>query len=354
MEPFCDHGPPPMSSPVTLHDLAERVGVHRSTVALALRDSSRISEAVRARVKSTAAEMGYRANPLLMALMQTRRVRRKVQSVVLAYVTCHPSRYGWRPPAHDRPNYFPGAVRRAEELGYRVEHFWYCEDGMTPKRFAEILLTRNITGLLVGRLPPGRHTLEMPWDQFSAVALGMTLQDPILNRVAEDAFASACKMIDECSAKGFRRIGLVFSEADDSPAVGYRYMSAYLGHQAFQSDKIPPLEYHGPETFEADFREWFRLHRPEAIIATHAAPVARALDCMGIGRGTLPVFALINDKPEQGFAGMHLDAAVLGTLAVEMLVGMLYRGEKGLPSYPHQVLVQSKWVEPQPAVSISG
>ena len=234
---------------------------------------------------------------------------------------------------------------------YRVEHFWYCEDGMTPMRFAEILLNRNISGLLVGRLPPGRHTLEMPWEQFSAVSLGMTLQEPLLNRVAEDAFASTCKLIDLCRAKGFKRIGLVFSEDNDSPAVGYRYTSAYLGYRAFQEDKIPPLEYHGHEAFDAEFRDWLKQHRPEAIIATHAAPVAQALERLRQGRTQVPVFALINDKPEQGFAGMYLDPSVLGMLAVEMLVGMLYRGEKGLPANPHHVLVQGKWVDAQTQVA---
>lgn len=74
---------------------------------------------------------------------------------------------------------------------------------------------------------------------------------------------------------------------------------------------------------------------------------AEALRRMGGQAAGTPLFSLVNDKPEQGFAGMHLDPTVLGTLAVEMLVGMLYRGEKGLPQHPHQALVQGRWVETQ-------
>ena len=53
---------------------------------------------------------------------------------------------------------------------------------------------------------------------------------------------------------------------------------------------------------------------------------------------------LVNDKPEQGYAGIYLNPGVVGALAVDMVVGMMHRGETGLPSKPHHVLVPGKWV----------
>jgi len=110
-EKFLDCGP---SSPVTrrvnpkatLQDVATRVGVHRTTVSLALRDHPRIPAATRERVKTAAAKLGYRSNPLVSALMKSRRSGRAVKHVALAYVTNYPTRFGWRPPHHDRPDYF--------------------------------------------------------------------------------------------------------------------------------------------------------------------------------------------------------------------------------------------------------
>jgi LacI family transcriptional regulator len=160
-----------MANNVTLQDLAECAGVHRSTVSLALRDHPRISPEVRQRMQALAKKMGYRVNPLVSALMQSRRTGRVTRHATIAYVISSPTRYGWRPPHHDRPDYFPGAAERADDLGYKLEHFWLAEPGMTPERFCNILVARGICGLLVGRLPPDMQSLPVEWERFSCVAL---------------------------------------------------------------------------------------------------------------------------------------------------------------------------------------
>src|SRR5436190_10140612 len=160
-----------MSNKATLQDVADRAGVHRSTVALALRDHPRISEPVRRRVQALASRIGYRVNPLVSALMQSRRTGRKVKHLTLAYVTNYPTRYGWRPGFHARPDFFPGAVARAKDFGYRLEDFWLGEPGMTPERFGDILTVRGIHGIIIGRLPPGQSSLDLAWERFSCVAV---------------------------------------------------------------------------------------------------------------------------------------------------------------------------------------
>lgn len=339
--------PSPMSQPATLQDVADKAGVHRSTVSLALRNNSRISEDVRARVQRIARDLGYRSNPLVTALMRSRRNHTEAKHVVLAYVTAYPTRYGWRPPHHDRPDYFPGAAARAEELGYKLEDFWLAEPGMTPARFAQILINRGINGLLIGRLPPGLSEIHLPWENFSAVALGLTLTRPDLNRVSEDAFASATEAMHRCFDLGHRRIGLVMSEPDDSPNMGDRWLGAYLRLQLrlAPENRIPICEYRPPSEFGAHFIKWFEKYRPDAVLATHADPI---FGLLAAGGRTLPngvkLYLLVNDKLHQGHSGMHLDPGIIGSLAVDMVVGMLHRGETGLPADPHHVLVPGRWV----------
>lgn len=344
-----------MPPSATLQDVAEKAGVHRSTVSLALRDNHRISADVRAKIQRIANELGYRSNPLVTALMRSRRTRRAPRHVVLAYVTDYPTRYGWRPPHHDRPDYFPGAAARASELGYKLEHFWLGEPGMTPARFAQILASRGINGLLIGRLPPGKSEIQLPWEQFSAVALGLTLTKPDLHRVAEDAFASAAIAMQHCLAKGYRRIGFVMSEPDDSPNMGDRWLGAFMRLQlrlALQ-DRLPYCEYRAAEDFAPHFLQWFEKHRPDVVLATHGDPVAQLLMKPTPRRGhSAKLFLLVNDKPQEGLAGIHLDPGIVGALAVDMLVGMMHRGETGLPTEPHHVLVPGRWVEMDPSASL--
>lgn len=337
-----------MSIAATLQDVAEKAGVHRSTVSLALRDNPRISLEVRRKVQRIAGELGYRSNPLVTALMRSRRTQSEAKHVVLAYVTCYPTRYGWRPAHHDRPDYFPGAAARAKELGYMLEHFWLAEPGMTPARFAHILVSRGINGLLIGRLPPGLCKIDLPWGHFSSVALGLTLTEPDLHRVAEDGFASASEAMQRCLAEGYKRIGFVMTEPDDSPNMGDRWLGAYMRLQLKLEprNRIPYCEYRPPGEFSEHFMRWFGEHRPDVVLATHADPIVNLLEEHGQNLPhNVKLYLLVNDKLEQGFTGIHLDPGIVGALAVDMVVGMLHRGETGLPTEAHHVLVPGKWTE---------
>ncbi|MBE2213295.1 MAG: LacI family DNA-binding transcriptional regulator [Opitutaceae bacterium] len=330
-------------SQVTLQDVAERAGVHRSTVSLALRDAPRISPEVRERVQRIARELGYRVNPLVAALMQSRRSGRSTKDVVLAFVTSYPTREGWRPAKHDRPDFFPGAAARARDFGYRLEPFWCREPGISPRRFCDILTARGITGMIVGRLPPGLHTLELEWGRFSCVALGMTMREPRLHHVTENHFSTVSQAMQRCFERGYRRVGFVFSEANDSPRVGDRWLGAYLRHQLAlpEKDRLPVCP--GDPADSTTFAAWFRRTRPDAILATHHRPVLEWLQRLGAGVPEEVGVVDLENRPESPCAGIHYDPAKVGALAVEMLVGLMHRNETGVPADPHEVLLTGHW-----------
>jgi DNA-binding LacI/PurR family transcriptional regulator len=331
----------------TLQDVAARAGVHRSTVSLALRDHPRISVELRREIQALAMEMGYRINPLVAALMRSRRTGHGVKHVTLAYVTCFPTRWGWRPPQHDRPDYFPGAQARAELLGYRLEHFWLGEPGMTPERFCAILQHRGISGLLIGRLPPERHDLNLRWSSFACVALGFTLHQPSLHRVAEDFFDSAWVTIERCQAAGYRRLGFAFFEPDDSPRVADRWLGAYGRYQLSLEPELRLQPFRGSDgaRVEEAFRQWFQQQRPDALLVTHVNPAMQWLERMGVRvPDDVAVATVVNDHPERGCAGVHCDPGKVGAVATDLLVSLLQRGETGLPSDPQEVLLTGKWV----------
>src|SRR5258708_3707224 len=61
------------SRPLRLQDIAEKAGFSKATVSLALRNHASIPEPTRELIQTLAAEMGYRPNPLVSALMTYRR-----------------------------------------------------------------------------------------------------------------------------------------------------------------------------------------------------------------------------------------------------------------------------------------
>ncbi len=335
--------PPPADA--TLQDVADAAHVHRSTVALALRDNQRIGADTRDRVKAIANRLGYRINPLVAALMRSRRARRTVRQEVIAYVTNYATRYGWRPQHHDRPDFFPGAQQRAREFGCKLEHFWLAEPGMTPERFRDILTARGIHGLIIGRMPPGQPSLNLPWEHFSAVALGITLRSPRLHHVTEYHFDTAWQAMQQCLARGYRRVGFVYSEANDSPRVGECWLGAYLMQQLqYPGDNRLPL-CPGAPTDRETFVAWFRTHEPDALLVTHSVPVLRWLATIGRAVPRDLGMVELQDNAGRGVSGVCYDPAKIGGLAAEMLIEMMQRNETGIPQDHHEVTLSGRWQE---------
>ncbi|MCF3650106.1 LacI family DNA-binding transcriptional regulator [Synoicihabitans lomoniglobus] len=335
-----------MARVATIQDVADKVGMNRSTVSRALKDHPSIPEATRKLIKEAARELDYRANPLVTALMKSRRGGRKEKNVVIAYVTNYPTRYGWRPPVMMGPDYYPGADACAQELGYKLEHFWMAEPGMTPARFGDILWSRGITGILIDRLPLGVHRLELDWSRFSVVALGITLSSPRVHHVGENHFSTGLYSMQKCLDRGYKRIGLVFSTPNDYPRVGHRWIGAYLCQQRrLRPEDHLPIYDEGPTDRER-FLAWYEQWRPDSILVTWATPVLEWLKTAGIRvPQDVGVIELRNEQPELDHAGVFYSGAQIGAQAVKTLTGMMNRSELGVPEVPNEIMVPGKWLE---------
>lgn len=319
--------------------------MHRTTVSLSLRDNPRIPAATRDRVKAIAHELGYRTNPLVSALMQVRRSGKPPKQATIAYVTNYPTRYGWKPEHHDRPDFFPGAAARAENFGYKVEHFWLGEPGMTPQRFCNILSARGINGLIIGRLPTGQDSLELEWDRFSSVALGMTLRTPCLHHVTENHFDTVWQTMERCYERGYRRIGFLFTDKQDSPHVGDRWLGAYLRQQLRLPEKNRlPVRTDDPVD-EARFREWFLRHEPDALLVNNPRVAVDWLKKLGRQVPGDVAMVALEHRRELACTGVYYDPAKIGALAVEMLIGLMHRNETGVPAVQHEILLTGAWHE---------
>ena len=48
---------------------------------------------------------------------------------------------------------------------------------------------------------------------------------------------------------------------------------------------------------------------------------------------------------DSGTSGIYYDPAEIGALAVDLLLGLLHRNQKGVPAHPHELLVSGEWRE---------
>lgn len=328
-----------------MRDVAAHAAVSPATVSLVLRRSPLISAETRARVMEAARTLGYRPNPYVQSLMRTRRRRGSAAlGPVIAFVTAHPTRDGWRrDPTPVFRQMFEGARARAEECGYRLEEFWLRERGMSPHRFCTMLRVRGIHGLVLAPLPEANAALALEWSDFATVALGFTLTHPGVHRVSNDHFHSLITAFAECRRLGYERIGLALSETVNEK-VQRRWLAAYLVAQ-FQSADIPRLQpLVATALTEPAFRAWFEAERPEVIVAPAPQQLMQWLSAWGlripadVGIASLSAPA-IGDR----LTGICQNGEQLGRRSIDLLVTALERNELGLPALPDVLLVDGNW-----------
>src|SRR5262249_10907637 len=145
--------------------------------------------------------------------------------------------------------------------------------------------------------------------------------------------------------RGYRRVGFVFSDANDSPRVGDRWLGAYLLQQSkFRAcDRLALCP--GAPTDQSAFNTWFRRQRPDALIVAHAPPVQEWLHALGMQVPRDVGLVELQDRPDSGAAGVYYDPAKIGALAVEMLIGLMHRNETGVPQDQHEVMLTGEWRE---------
>ena len=180
--------PAPTRKTPTMDDVAREARCHASTVSLALRGDARIPEETRARVQAAADRLGYRINPLIAAWVSARRAGRPIaRRLPAAYLVCHPENFHWKADAHFR-SIFEGARDQAERYGFNLTEFRVSEYARDLSRLNQVLLTRNVQGVIVGPTLE-HHTLEgLDWPRFALVTIGYGLTSPALHRVTEDHY----------------------------------------------------------------------------------------------------------------------------------------------------------------------
>lgn len=332
---------------VSMQDVARAAGVSRNTVSLALRSDPQIPLRTRQRIERLAAKLGYVRDPLVGEVMAGMR-RGTVPSRVLALVNAHPEAKALeRHPTV--PAYVAGCRRRAAELGCKLDAFWLHEPGLSGERLCSIFRTRGIRGvLLVGmmeenRIPPAFHPVV---EAFPVVVTGVRTRDPGLSFSCVDHHMLALKAFEAALELGYRRPGLVLDAVIDN-LIEKRFSAGYRTgqEQLPQARRLRPF-YAIEEAREdrAIFAGWLAREQPDVLFTLYHEVADWLVDLQVAVPGQVALIQYEWRAKHADWAGMLQHNDVAGEAAVDMLLGMIQRGESGPPPFPRATLIDATWV----------
>jgi hypothetical protein len=259
---------------------------------------------------------------------------------VIAYLTSHAPGDPWR---RHSPyvGMFDGACERATEIGYRIEEFNLAASGMTPARMKKILRARNIHGVVVAPLPHREVRIDFDFSSVAAIGLGMSVHEPVIERVANDHFQSAALAVEKCVGLGYRRIGLALSR-ETSFRLDHRWLAGFQFGitQHAEVENIPPLMTERSDELPGAIPSWQREHRPDVVILDNSYPAH-----IGQVPAIVGVVSLTVDKPDDPVSGIFQNYALLGRVAVEHVAAKLYTNSFGVLGEAHLHLVAGAWVQ---------
>ncbi len=334
-----------VSNKISQRDIAERAKVHFTTVSLALRNSATLPETTRVRIQNLAKEMGYRPDPMLSALQAYRKnVKTAAYEGTIAWINTHtPPQRLYAMGAHIVA-YRAGALRRCEELGYRLEDFQLM--GMTSARLSRIFQTRNIQGLLLPPQPRNRCRFKLDWENYSAVSFGSTLSWPQLHVVTSAQYRASRIAARQLLSYGYRRIGFVTTHNSDE-RTDQNFSAGFSVEQRRlkPKDQIPMLilEDQPAPLEKKDFARWYKSFRPDVILSQYYR-IPYYMEELGISPVECGLALLARNSDSDEFAGIDQNDFQIGYHAVDFLVGMMHRNERGIPATPLRLLIEGKWV----------
>lgn len=333
-----------MSRRITLKDIAKRYGVSIAAVSYAMRNDPRIPPSTRSAIQKLAAEMGYRPDPFLSALVSYR-PDVKVKSLMGEIAIIHPCERN-SPHTVLFRRHRDSFGKRMTDHGYVVTDLYLDELKFSSKRLRQILLARNIRGVAIGWGFQRGMLADFPWDEFVVISTERVIIHPSLDRISMNHFRSVQDVMDKIRARGHRRIGLIYH--NDAPTVVKKNLiGSYFAEITLGAGKripcLPAFEYTRNESAER-FLKWFRKNRPEALLAHrrvehgffHSAGIRFPVDC---GYAVAEI-----DDAEPGLDSGIYVAETMGQTLADMLVRKVATyANVNLESKGTMVMVNGVW-----------
>lgn len=337
-----------MDKRVTLRDIARATGVHFTTVGLALRNDPRISRETAEKVQTAATKLGYSHDAMLSALSTYRHRDSHRFAGVIAYIVTYRPEENLKINLTER-KVVEAATASALAQNFSLESFQINAPGMTAARMDQMLRARGIQGVILSpRLPAPGPMPQLDWRHFSPVALGYSITDLSVHRVCAHHAHNMRVCLREMRNRGYKRIGLVYPREIYERSRGL-VLGAYLAEQAILpvEEQVTPLFLPESLITKDVLAKWLREQKIDGVILS-AMPLDIQAMIQALGYQVpdqLGIGLICRYGKTEDIAGIDEQMTLLGEAAVDAVISLVRRNEKGLPAYPRYTLIEGRWVD---------
>jgi LacI family transcriptional regulator len=323
---------------ISLHTIAEQLGLSTSTVSRALADHAGISEATKVRVRQLAEELHYLPNHLAASL-------RKGRSNTLGVIVPHINGYFF-------PAVMNGIEKVASQAGFNVMMCQSNEDVRRERQNIATLLAAQVEGIILS-LSATTHQQVGHFEQVQQQGTPLVFFDrmpelPNSTAVVLDDFKGAYQAVTHLIEQGCTRIAHLAGPQHLNTS-----RNRLLGYQeALRAHGLPLLDelvYALPssklEDGRAGMEQLLTLPTPpDGVFAAYAFSAAGALEVLHAKGLRVPqdvALACFSNEPfttmtQPSLTAVDQRAEQMGETAVRLLLQLLKRGPGYTP--PHIVL----------------
>lgn len=319
---------------MTIRELAEELGVSKSTVSYALRNDPRVAAKTRDWILGRAGELGFNANPLTASfLKQVRSGRTPTVKAKLAIITSGQVANIYEQLASQ------GFRRRANSFGLSVTEIT-CEQLTSPKQ-SRVLQRKQIVAAAL--MAPFDAEPCIAWSDYALTTLGYHTRQPRLHLVGHHYFSGVRLAVNHCREAGCERIGIALSEASHQLS-NCMWRAGYLEaqHLCPSKNRVPPLIASNEQCSPESIADWARKKRLDALLFD-SSRVELASLVKALPASIMP--ASLNRAPDEACAGVDQCYERQGSLMADITLRQLIHNERGIPDTPTLNLLEGEWVE---------
>ena len=107
--------------------------------------------------------------------------------------------------------------------------------------------------------------------------------------------------------------------------------------------RIPPLIM--DEFNRAEFRRWFRRHKPDVVLGHLAEAIDWIRECGARVPETVGFVSLNVSTETRPCAGLDFRPRLLGARSAELIIAQLQRNERGIPTPASLTMIPALWRE---------